>query len=204
MSDTPQIEPSLEDALLVRRALAGEHDAYGRLVDKHHRTAIGFAYAITGEMSIAEDAAQEGFIRAFQALDKLDNHARFLPWLRTIIKNAATDLLRRKQRMVSLDELSESGFDPGDVTVEEPVEELGEEERLAAMHKIIDGLRPDYREIVVLRYAQDMSYKDIADALDMKVSAVGEKLSRVRSLLREKARKAGVLPKGRPYDEKKE
>ena len=204
MSETSQIEPSLEDALLVRRALAGDHSAYGNLVDKHQRTAIGFAYGVTGEMSTAEDAAQEGFIRAFQALDKLDNQARFLPWLRTIIKNAATDLLRRKQRMVSLDELSEAGFDPGDTTVEEPVEELGEEERLAVMHKIINSLRPDYREIVVLRYAQDMSYKDIADALDMKVSAVGEKLSRVRSLLREKARKAGVLPKGRPLDEKKE
>ena len=204
MSDTPQIEPSLEDALLVRRALAGEHDAYGLLVDKHHRTAVGFAYGVTSEMSIAEDAAQEGFIRAFQSLGKLDNYARFLPWLRTIIKNAAMDMLRRKQRTVSLDELSESGYDPGDVTVEEPAEELGEEERLAAMHRIIYALRPDYREIVVLRYAQDMSYKDIADALDMKVSAVGEKLSRVRSLLRERARKAGVLPKGRPSIEKKE
>jgi RNA polymerase sigma factor (sigma-70 family) len=195
MGKTSQMERSREDALLVKRALAGDHEAYGTLVEKHQRAAVAFAYGMTGDVTLAEDAAQEGFIRAFQALSRLEEPSRFLPWLRTIVRNAATDLLRRRQRTVSLDELADSGFDPGVDGSIAPPDELAEEERLKAMQKIINGLRPDYREIVVLRYGEDMSYKEIADVLEMKVSAVGEKLSRVRNMLREKARRAGVLPR---------
>jgi len=203
MAQTPEISPSEDDAVFVRRALAGDQAAYEMLVEKYQRAAVGFAYGVTGERSAAEDAAQEGFVRAFQALGQLDKPGRFLSWLRTIVRNSAMDIMRRRQRTVSLDELAETGFDPESLRTGTPGDALAEEERVGAMLKILDGLRPDYREIVMLRYGEEMSYRAIAELLDMKVSAVGEKLSRVRNLLREKARRAGVLPKSRS-DGKKE
>ncbi|MBN1809832.1 MAG: sigma-70 family RNA polymerase sigma factor [Planctomycetes bacterium] len=197
MAATRRDDPGEEDARLVQRVLGGDHSAYGQLVEKYQRVAVGFAYGVLGDPASAEDAAQEGFIRAFQALGRLDKPERFLSWLRTIIRNSATDFLRRRQRTISLDEMAESGYDPASVDTEKPVDELAEEERLRLMQKILNGLRADYREIVVLRYGEDMSYKEIAAALDMKVSAVGEKLSRVRGILKEKAGQAGLIPKPR-------
>jgi len=84
-----------DDARLIASARAGSVDALKRLFDRHFRTVWQTAYRITGQRPLADDAAQEAFVRAFAALDDFDEARPLAPWLRRIAANGAIDLLRR-------------------------------------------------------------------------------------------------------------
>jgi RNA polymerase sigma-70 factor (ECF subfamily) len=140
-------------------------------------------YAQVRRREVTEDLAQECFIKAYSALGTLREPSRFAGWLRKIAANTASDWLRTRHSEVNLDLLTAAGAEPtAPRTVPGQALEDGEEED--SVLKALAELRPDYREIVVLKHVENRSYREIADLLGMSVTAVGEKLSRVRSLLR--------------------
>jgi RNA polymerase sigma-70 factor, ECF subfamily len=170
---------------LVEAARGGDREAYGQLVERYRSVVMASIYASVRRREVAEDLAQECFIKAYSALGELREPARFAGWLRTIAAHTAADWLRARRSEVNLDKLTEVGAEPCAPQVQ-PGEGLEEAEEEDAILGALAQLREDYREIVVLKHLEGYSYRQIAEMLGMSVTAVGEKLSRVRTLLKKK------------------
>jgi RNA polymerase sigma-70 factor, ECF subfamily len=170
---------------LVRAAQRGDREAYSVLVERYRSVVMAAIYASVRRLEVSEDLAQECFIKAFAALDELREPERFGSWLRTIAGHCAADWLRAKRSEVNIDKLTEAGAEPS-APHAPPGTRLEEAEEENAVLGALAGLREDYREIIILKHVENYSYREIADHLGMSVTAVGEKLSRVRSLLKKK------------------
>jgi RNA polymerase sigma-70 factor (ECF subfamily) len=170
---------------LVGAAAAGDKEAYGRLVERFRSVVMASIYSAVRRREVAEDLAQECFIKAYGALGELREPERFAGWLRTIAAHTAADWLRSRRSEVNLDKLAEAGAEPC-----APADRLGgaieDAEEEDAVLGALSELRDDYREIVVLKHLENYSYREIAEMLGMSVTGVGEKLSRVRSMLKKK------------------
>jgi RNA polymerase sigma factor (sigma-70 family) len=165
---------------LVQRSLKRDTRAFAQLVGQYERCALAVAYALLGDAEAAGDVAQEAFWRAWQRLAELKEPARFAAWLCGIVRNLAIDH-RRRQRQ------------PPPVPmrlVRQPVEELLDAELGQQMDAALASLDETSRLVVVLRYYQGLSSKQIAPLLDLSAAAVDMRLSRAREALR--ARLAGV------------
>jgi RNA polymerase sigma-70 factor (ECF subfamily) len=148
-------------------------------------TVLGLAFNYVGNFSTAEDIAQETFAQAFHSISTLRDTARFKVWLLKIARNKCIDTIRRNPQWVSLDENKELQKEivRKSAAATEPLEPgFSKEDLIAAMQT----LREDYREIFVMKHVDNLSYKEISLVLGMTVSAVGEKLYRVRTMIREK------------------
>ncbi len=179
----------LSDEEIGKKAIAGDVGAFEDLVRRYRNVVVGFALSYTGDPHAAEDLAQEAFIKAFGSLRKLEAPGRFIGWLRVICRNTCADYVRTRRNPVSLEALKESGQEPTDRASGTPLEDVSGSETEGTVMQEIASLREDYREIIILRHIEELSYKEIAAMLEMSVSAVGEKLSRVRDILRRKLRK---------------
>src|SRR5262245_2488963 len=104
----PEAKPSDDD--LVRRACAGEVSAFEQLVRRHAAMAIGAAFRITRDQGLAEDAAQEAFLKAFRALPAYKEQQTFAGWLRTITVRCALDTVRRRRPEVRIERKEEQRF----------------------------------------------------------------------------------------------
>jgi len=170
---------------LVQQCLDGDTGAFERLVREHMNTVLGLAYNYVGDFSMAEDIAQETFVQAFQSMHNLRDGARFKVWLLKIARNKCIDTFRRNPRMVSLDQNKEVEREillkSAPPQQDQPFAFTEDD-----LIKALKSLRRDYREIFVMKHVDNLSYKEISEILGMTVSAVGEKLYRVRSMIREK------------------
>ena len=167
------------DAEVVRRVLAGEADAYALLVQRHQHALLASAHHLTGDPEAARDLAQEALIDAWRGLPQLRDHDRFGAWLVGILRNKCRRWLdRRKPEDVPLDEA------PVPSTTD-PEPDSGRVRELLGMLPLTD------REILASRYLHQLSYSEIADAMDMTVGAVRTRCCRARQRLREMLAQAG-------------
>jgi RNA polymerase sigma-70 factor (ECF subfamily) len=139
----------------------------------------------------AEDLVQETFIKVFRALDRYDTERPFSAWIFTIASRLAIDHLRRRRvKTVSLEvsepgsteertmDVEDKGLKPDEITSH------AEEESHAA--HLIDSLPEHYRIVVVLRHQQDLSYEEIAEALNLPLGTVKARIHRARALLKDR------------------
>lgn len=166
-------------------AARGDQNAYGRIVRACQNTVTAIALAITRDVAISEDIAQEAFLKAWQQLDRLKNSASFLPWLRQITRNLARDHLRTHHGRPLSGEAAELTINMAADPSPTPSERLlqTEEERVAS--DIISSLPEDSREILLLFYREGQSSQQVADLLGMSDAAVRKRLSRARATVRE-------------------
>ena len=153
---------------------------FEQLVKEHRDMVYSVALAHTRDPSAADDVAQDTFIKAYRSWDGLKNPSRVKTWLYSIARNTAIDWFRRQKRAPS------SGLDDLDVAAPE-----NKEERVS-MDELVSGLRPDYQEILRMRYVEELSYAEIGKRLDMTPTAVGEKLWRIREYMRVRHRRTEV------------
>jgi RNA polymerase sigma-70 factor (ECF subfamily) len=174
------------DADLVQQALAGSQAAYHALVARYATPAVNLATRMVQDRALAEDLAQEAFTRAFERLSTYDQQRRFASWFFQILHNVTIDHLRHKRpTIVSLDVLEEAGhaglaaIAPGRAP-----DVLAEQASLTrAVDAALSRIRPEYREAVVLRYREDLSIQEIADAMSVPVGTVKIYLYRARKEL---------------------
>lgn len=183
----------LTDGQLVGAALKGDTAAYGELVNRHQAAVNNLARTMVRDYQHAEDLAQDSFLKAYSFLTDLQEPEKFGGWVLTILRHTALDFLRAKKDAVSLETLQQDGFEPRDPAQADPqiaaVESHEDELRVL---EALQSLREDYREIIILKHVERLSYKEIADRVNMTVSGVGEKLSRVRALLKQRLEKKRV------------
>lgn len=177
------VEIENNDHIWIQRALAGDLNAFGELVQMYERPVYNLAYRMLGEPTEAEDAAQEAFLKAYSHLNRYDMSRSFKTWLLSITSNHCIDRLRKRRlTYLSLDE----PLPPHPALTSD---ELGPEaaaiarERSQKIQLMLDGLSSEYRLVVVLRYWYDLSYTEIADMLETSESAVKSRLFRARQTL---------------------
>jgi len=182
----------LDEALLVRQAASGDLDAFNQLVLAYQNTAYNHAYALLGNMDLAEDATQESFIKAFQGMDQFRGGS-FRGWLLKIVTNSAYDLLRRSNRhptqpLFPEDENDEEIESPAwladpNASVQESVEQNQES---AQLYKMLDELPDVYRSVITLIDINELDYSEAAEALSVPVGTVKSRLARARLQMQKK------------------
>lgn len=169
----------------IEAARAGDQAAFGCLVEAYQTPVYNLAYRMLGNAGEAEEAAQEAFLRAYIHLDSYDPQRSFSTWLLSITSHYCIDQLRRR-RMTILP-LKEEIAEPGRLTNASPNPEavITRREREAWIQQMLSTLSPTDRAAVLLHYWYDHSYKEIAQVLDLTVSAVKSRLYRARRSLAE-------------------
>jgi RNA polymerase sigma-70 factor (ECF subfamily) len=176
------------DERLVELALDGDEDAFCTLVRRYQRRLTAFLGQLVGDVELARELSQEAFVRAWSALARFDPRYRFSTWLFRIAHNLGIDQLRRRRlQTVSLYRTDHDGEEVELVMPDVGKDPLGHlENRVLAeeLRHVIDELRPEYRELVLLRHFAGLSYQEIADFKEMPLGTVKNKLFRAHSVLR--------------------
>lgn len=182
-----------EERALVRRASRGDAEAFRVLVETYQTQVYRLALRICGE-SGAEDAAQEAFLSAWRALPRFRGECQFSTWLYRLTANAAVDYLRREKKQRTDGDIAE--LDPMDdsPTPQERAEQSDTRQRVQAA---LAQLTREHREILLLRYMQELDYGEIAAALGISEGTVKSRISRAKGRLREiLARDGNLFPTG--------
>jgi RNA polymerase sigma-70 factor, ECF subfamily len=168
------------ESCLVSRAQQGDRSAYGELVQRHYPGVVKVVYRMCGDAHLAEDAAQDAFIRAWLHLPSYHPKTSLRSWLFRIAINAALDFLRREAVSTPDDienlALANPDPDPETITIED---ERAQQVRLAVM-----ALSPSSRAVLVLREYEGFSYQQTAEALDIPLGTVMSRLNYARQCLR--------------------
>ena len=172
---------TIDETELVHRAKNGERNAFSELVCIHAQGVRNLIYRMCGDTQIAEDAAQETFIRAWLHLSSYRPQTSLRSWLYRIAVNAATDMLRKEKRILPNDigDLPLTDAGPG------PELLVSQQERTALVQRAVLSLPEASRAVLVLREYEEMSYHEIADALDIPVGTVMSRLNYARKLLKD-------------------
>jgi RNA polymerase sigma-70 factor (ECF subfamily) len=177
------------EAGLVRRCLAGDEKAYRELVEMYQGQVFSLALRMVRRREDAEDATQETFVRMFRALERYDTNRPFAAWLMTIASRLCIDQIRRRRvNPVSLTQQEPGSDEAYEMDVEDPgpgpdeITSHSEEERRG--NELIQSLPPHYRVVVVLRHLQDLSYEEIAAALNLPLGTVKARIHRAREILK--------------------
>jgi RNA polymerase sigma-70 factor, ECF subfamily len=181
------------DADLIRRAQAGDGDAYGKLVVKYQDLVYNAVYRMVNREDQAADIAQEAFVKGWRALASFEGRAQFGTWIYRIAINACISdrrgLKRRKATSLNSamggDPDGEGGMDVAD-DAPEPVEQLVDNEKVKMVQEAIGELEHEFRTMIVLRDMEGRPYEEIAEVLEVPVGTVRSRLHRARQALKDK------------------
>lgn len=171
-----------EDEVWVERA-RGDAEAFAELVRRYQDRLYRLAMRMTGDAAAAEDLTQEAFLRAYRALPRFREGAAFAPWLYRIATNLCLNHRQRRRPLPN----AEEGWS---ASTEEVVERR---EIQAAVQRALLRLPRHYRVVVVLRHLHDLSYQEIATALELPLGTIKTHLFRARSWLQRELQKEGLV-----------
>lgn len=180
---------TLSDKELLNNVISGDLDYFDAIVDRYKNRLINFVYRFVKDYDVAEDIVQETFLRVFRKRRDYKAIANFSTWIFTIAGNLAKSELRRRKRwrFLSIDASNE-----GDRSFELPGKEIDPDRHTAiqlfdeAIQAAIDELPDKYREALILRDVEGMSYQQIAEITKVPIGTVKSRVNRARLRLRKK------------------
>jgi len=172
---------------LVKRCIAGDQSAMLALVERFQGPVFGLCYRMLGQRQDAEDAAQETFVRVLKNLHRWDATRDFLPWLLAIAGNRCRTALAVRRRRPVMDCAVELVAD--DAPDRRAADQLAEEVAL-----VMKSLRPEYAQAFTLFHEQELSYDEIAQAMDVPLGTIKTWVHRARRELIHLLRTRGALP----------
>ena len=177
-----------QEAQIVRRVLEGDVNAFEDLVTEHEKGVYAIAQRMTGNAEDAADMTQETFIKAYNSLSSFRGDSKFSVWLYRIATNVCLDFLRSRSRKPTVSLSVED--DDGEETQMDIADESQSPEQLLergltrdAVRRGLKSLSPEYRQILLLREIQGLSYEEIAEALVLEVGTVKSRIFRARKRL---------------------
>ena len=198
MTSDPTQPPSDIDAL-IERCLAGDQEAWVRIVRQHWRKVFNVAYKFVGKHDEAEDLTQDIFLKIFKALGTFDRRANFQTWIVSISRNLCIDHYRsvRKERQTIARDVDSNDLQPA--STERGPYAAAEHQDLRELLRVALGKLPNtLRTAVVLRDLQELSYQEIADRLGLPEGTVKSRINRGRlELARQLKRLEEKQPAGR-------
>jgi RNA polymerase sigma factor (sigma-70 family) len=174
----------LDENDLIQRAKRGDKHAYEELVYAYQGIAFRTAYVLAGNGADAEEAAQDGFVKAWRALGRFRDGAPFRPWLLQIVANEARNRRRSAGRRAHLALRAATEHPSGDAAPSPEAALLSTQQREALLTAVND-LPEDQRSVITLRYFVGLSEQEVADTLDLPTGTVKSRTSRALERLRE-------------------
>jgi RNA polymerase sigma-70 factor, ECF subfamily len=186
---------SCSDEQIVERALTGEVDAFGEIVRRWERRIFALAFGMLGREEDARDATQETFLAAYRNLRNFRGEARVSSWLHRIAVNQCITRQRRAKVRNETDlpeeaELGETDFFAH--AVQTPAHEFETNERTEIVRRAVSALPTEIRQIVVMKEFEELTFQEIADALELPLSTVKSRLYTGLSQLRKRLESTGV------------
>jgi len=184
---------SATDQEVVALAREGREAAYRELIRRYERPVFSLILRMVRDRQLAEDLAQETFIKALNAINSYRPEYKFSSWIFKIANNAAIDHLRRREvdtlsldgapNATSQEDIEATALQVGDKG-ETPLAELEARELGTAIERAIGRLRPEYRSCILLRHVEGLAYEEIAQLLDLPLGTVKTYIHRARHELR--------------------
>ena len=172
---------------IIARARRGDAGAFEQLVETYREQVYRIALRMCGNAADADEAAQEAFLAAWKGLPNFRGDSQFSTWLYQLTTHAAIDLMRRQIATEDITEVSAPDPAPG------PQQQAERRETQEAVRDAILQLTPEYRQIVVLRFLEDLSYEEIGAALKLPSGTVKSRLNRAKAQLKDILSKSGNL-----------
>ena len=166
------------DQDLVLKAQAGDKNAYAKLVERHYEMILAVSYGVLNQRQEAQDATQEVFIKVFDQIKNFEGKSKFKSWLYRIATNHAIDATRRRKPNETIDKaetLATQHISPD--------EEVVQNETKKMIREALNLLSPEHRAILVLREWHNLSYEEIAEALNLEIGTVMSRLFYARKSL---------------------
>ena len=164
---------------LVEATVGGDLESFGELCRRYYAPMVAVAYAVLSDHQLAEDAAQESFARALVRVRSLKDQAKFAPWLAAICRNVAKDMAVARTRQTSTEDLSQVA------------QRNNDDESSREVRHAIERLPAPMKELIVLRYYDNLSYERMASVLGISPAAVNGKLARAKRKITCYLRKSG-------------
>jgi RNA polymerase sigma-70 factor (ECF subfamily) len=179
----------MSDGELVRQTLAGRTQAYEELVRRWASRITALCHAKVGRGDIADDMAQEALLRGYRSLSSLADPEKFGAWLCGIAVRACLDWLKAKERTQIPFSVLGADRRPEHFIPSRPENDgffLDREEELQRLMAAVEALPEDYREVVMLYYYEDVTYRDLAETLGVSTATINARLTKARAMLRER------------------
>lgn len=180
----------MNEILLISRARGGDRDAFGALVEQYRDNVYRLAYRMCGNAYDADEAAQEAFVAAWRALPNFRGDAKFSTWLYRLTTNAAIDVMRREKRHQTVGDGEKMELADDADSPQETVERTEQQE---AVQKALATLSEEYREVLLLRYMEELDYAEIADVLQLPSGTVKSRINRAKAALKAALLKSGNI-----------
>ena len=165
---------------MVERSKNKDGKAFQVLFELFYEDVYRTSYFITRDPSLAEDATQEAFCKAFQKLDTLRESKKFGPWVKSIAARSAVDILRQRQHLTVVEDIT--GFSQDDyinnIPQLLPENEVVKHELQAQIKEAIYALSPIHRQVIVMKYYLSLNTREIADTLNLPIGTVKSRLYR--------------------------
>jgi len=197
MSAAPEILSlsSAPDRDLVATAAQGLEGGFEELVRRYQRPISAYVYRMVGDYDCALDLTQEIFIKIYASLERYRPEFKFSTWIYKIAHNAAIDHLRRNSgRERSINTGTES--EPQQLSIESkglsPEQQSEREERRIEIESVVRLLPTAYRELIVLRHSQDLTYEEIVEVTGLPLGTVKNRLFRAREMMRQQFLLRGI------------
>jgi len=182
---------SLSDEELAKLVSEGDTEKFGLLMEKYQPKLFRYGKKFLVDNDNIEDVVQDVFIKAYTNIKSFDTTQRFSPWIYRIAHNTYINAIKKN----SINPLYLFDFDTllSHTVVEDPIEKEREQEEIKRfVDKGLSSIEAKYREILVLYYIEDLSYKEIADILHIPISTVGVRIMRAKSVLKEKYKELNI------------
>lgn len=185
---------SVSDHTLIERTKEGDEAAFGEIISRYKNPITNFLYRFLNDYEEAVDLAQETFVRVYFAIDRYHTNYAFSTYIYRIASNLAISELRKRKRrsVLSLTGLFQNSDEGKDIEFQPPDERplpdsnLVEDERSRLIAKAIATLPPKYRQPIILRDVEGLSYEEVASIMELGLGTTKSRISRGRGLLKEK------------------
>ena len=186
---------SVADRDLVATAVSGVEGSFEELVRRYQRPIAAYVYRMVGNYESALDLTQEIFIKVYSSLARYRAEFKFSTWIYKIAHNAAVDHLRRTATREQSLVVGPEG-DQFDLPIKSsrlsPEQESERRERRVEIETVVRALPSNYRELIVLRHSQDLSYEEIVEVTGLPLGTVKNRLFRAREMMRQQFVEKGI------------
>jgi len=179
---------SLTDVELIAKAISGREDGFEELVRRYQRPITNYVFRMLNDYDASLDVTQEVFIKVYNSLERYSSEYKFSTWLYRIAHNAAIDYIRRRSpNEQSIETENKDGAYQLQIESPNPTPEQERErsEWRTEIEAVVKCLPSVYRELILLRHAQDLSYDEIAEITNLPLGTVKNRLFRAREMMRE-------------------
>jgi RNA polymerase sigma-70 factor (ECF subfamily) len=185
-----------EDQVLIKKTLQGDKKSFEELMRKYEKRIFSFVIRMVRNEEVAVDLTQDFFIKVFTVLDNYNFEYKFSTWAYRICYNLVIDHIRKNPGQVqSLDDDSVSSRDmlsSENVVRQDGFSRLSQQETQAYLWRMVENIAPKFRELILLRYIQELKYEEIAEITELPVGTVKNRIFKAKEILKKEMEKDGL------------